>query len=156
MTTNHQRVTEFHRTFDVPVSLKPQLLDPDRQELRIELITEEFSEYLEAIEAGDLVNAAKELADILYVVYGTAVEHGFDMDKVLEAVHTSNMSKREPCDACDQSPISFRMYLNTHCEKCHNTGLYVKRNAMGKVLKGSGYAPPDIAKVLGVDRTPAV
>jgi len=36
---------------------------------------------------------AKELADLLYVVYGTAVSCGIDMEPVFREVHRSNMSK---------------------------------------------------------------
>ena len=36
---------------------------------------------------------AKELADLLYVVYGTAVSYGLDMDPVFREVHRSNLSK---------------------------------------------------------------
>ena len=36
---------------------------------------------------------AKELADLLYVVYGTAVSVGIDMEPVFREVHRSNMSK---------------------------------------------------------------
>ncbi len=33
------------------------------------------------------------MADLLYVVYGTAVSYGIDMDPVFREVHRSNMSK---------------------------------------------------------------
>src|SRR4029453_6442141 len=36
---------------------------------------------------------AKEVADLLYVVYGTAVSYGIDMAPVFREVHRSNMSK---------------------------------------------------------------
>jgi len=42
---------------------------------------------------GDTVAVAKELADLLYVVYGTAVSCGIDMEPVFREVHRSNMSK---------------------------------------------------------------
>jgi predicted HAD superfamily Cof-like phosphohydrolase len=42
---------------------------------------------------GDLAAVAKEMADLLYVVYGTAVSYGIDMDPVFREVHRSNMSK---------------------------------------------------------------
>ncbi len=41
----------------------------------------------------DLPAIAKELADVLYVVYGTAVSLGIDMEPVFKEVHRSNMSK---------------------------------------------------------------
>ena len=43
--------------------------------------------------SGNLALVAKELADLLYVVYGTAVSYGIDMEPVFREVHRSNLSK---------------------------------------------------------------
>lgn len=152
--SNYLKVKEFHRLFRVSVGEEPGFLDADRQGLRNRLIQEEFDEYLEAVEEGDLPNIAKELADLLYVVYGTAVEHGIDIDKVFEAVHMSNLSKLAKCSECEQSTLSFRAYLNIDCQNCHNTGLVPIMRQDGKVLKSDRYTPPDIEKVLGLDKAP--
>jgi len=45
------------------------------------------------MQSKDLASMAKELADLLYVVYGTAVSLGIDMEPVFKEVHRSNMSK---------------------------------------------------------------
>jgi len=71
----------------------------------------------------NVVNLAKELADLLYVVYGTAAAYGIPIDDVYREVHRSNMSKLGP----DGKPI----YRED-----------------GKVLKGPNYTPADIQKVL--------
>jgi len=47
----------------------------------------------ESLRERDTVAVAKELADLLYVVYGTAVSCGIDMEPVFREVHRSNMSK---------------------------------------------------------------
>jgi predicted HAD superfamily Cof-like phosphohydrolase len=57
------------------------------------LIQEEFAELREALGQRDIEAVAKELADLLYVVYGTAVSCGIDMAPVFQEVHRSNMSK---------------------------------------------------------------
>lgn len=56
---------------------------------------DEVEEYNAGAEKGDIENIAKELADILYAVYGTILEHGLKdkMTEVFEEVHCSNMSK---------------------------------------------------------------
>ena len=41
----------------------------------------------------DVAAVAKELADLLYVVYGTAVSCGIDLEPVFREVHRSNMTK---------------------------------------------------------------
>jgi predicted HAD superfamily Cof-like phosphohydrolase len=86
-------VEEFHRAFDILVHLSPTVVDVRTRELRIKLIQEEFEELREAITQGDLESISKEIADLLYVVYGTAVSYGIDMDPVFREVHRSNMSK---------------------------------------------------------------
>ncbi|HQV12175.1 MAG TPA: MazG nucleotide pyrophosphohydrolase domain-containing protein [Nitrospira sp.] len=86
-------VAEFHRKFDIPVGEKPAIPPDTTRQLRVRLIQEEFAELQEAMTAQDLPAVAKELADLLYVVYGTAVSYGVDMDPVFREVHRSNLSK---------------------------------------------------------------
>lgn len=116
-------VREFHYIFGVPGLESPGPLPHERYELRYALIKEELEEYLTAAAKYDVVEIADAIADLLYVVYGTAVEHGIDADKVVAEVHRSNMSKLGE----DSKPI----YRED-----------------GKVLKGPNYFKPDIAKVL--------
>src|SRR2546430_2953806 len=92
--TNEQRmVTEFHRTFDILISATPTTPDEATRSLRVRLIQEEFEELKVALGQQDLAAVAKELADLLYVVYGTAVSCGIDLEPVFREVHRSNMSK---------------------------------------------------------------
>ena len=86
-------VAEFHRKFDIPISERPSIPPDATRQLRVRLIQEEFAELQEAMTAQDLPAVAKELADLLYVVYGTAVSYGVDMDPVFREVHRSNLSK---------------------------------------------------------------
>ncbi len=86
-------VAEFHRTFDIVEHVVPTDLDERTKALRVRLIQEEFEELKEAMAQGHLPAVAKEMADLLYVVYGTAVSYGIDMDPVFQEVHRSNMSK---------------------------------------------------------------
>lgn len=86
-------VREFHREFDIHVAGSPSVPDPKTKILRERLIQEEFDELKEALKAENLPAIAKELADLLYVVYGTAVSYGIDMAPVFREVQRSNMSK---------------------------------------------------------------
>lgn len=121
--TQYEAVREWHEAFSLPVADEPQLLSAARAQLRRKLIEEELNEFLQAVEEGDLYNAAKELGDLSWVVQGTAVEMGIDLDWVVEAVFESNMSK------------------------LGDDGLPVYRED-GKVLKGPNYVEPDMAQVL--------
>jgi len=93
MADEQAMVKAFHRTFDIVANPVPTVIDERTRELRVKLIQEEFDELKEALAAEDLSSIAKEMADLLYVVYGTAVSYGIDMDPVFREVHRSNMSK---------------------------------------------------------------
>ena len=60
---------------------------------RCEFIEEEAGELRAAVLSGDTIAAADALADIAYVVYGTALHFGIDLDAVVAEVHRSNMTK---------------------------------------------------------------
>jgi predicted HAD superfamily Cof-like phosphohydrolase len=93
----------------------------DLVDLRTTLIFEEAAEVADALRTGDPLQVAQELADLVYVAYGTAVSLGIDLDAALAEVHRSNMSKLGP----DGQPIL---------------------REDGKVLKGPYYIPPDMTK----------
>ncbi|WP_447963331.1 pyrophosphohydrolase domain-containing protein [Nitrospira sp. Ecomares 2.1] len=93
MNDAQRMVQEFHKQFEIHVSPTPSIPDEPTQLLRTRLIQEEFDELQEAMQGKDLPSIAKELADLLYVVYGTAVSLGIDMEPVFQEVHRSNMSK---------------------------------------------------------------
>jgi len=117
-------VREFHELFNQPIGKRPRFVAKHAL-LRAALISEESAEVVTALSDGDIVEIAKELADVLYVVYGTAVTYGIDLDAVFTAVHAANLTKLDEYG----KPI-FR--------------------EDGKVKKSNRYKAPDIAKVLGV------
>ena len=123
--TPHDLVMEWHTTYNVPVGDKPFPLTVDRQKLRMDLIEEEWKELILAGHTGNFIEQVDALADMVYVIYGMAIEMGVNLDTVLEEVQRSNMSKL----GLDGKPI----YRED-----------------GKVLKGPNFSPPDIAKVLGL------
>jgi predicted HAD superfamily Cof-like phosphohydrolase len=93
MIDQQRMVEEFHRRFDILIQAMPAVPDEATHTLRMRLIQEESLELEEALARKDLSAVAKELADLLYVVYGTAVSCGIDMEPVFREVHRSNMSK---------------------------------------------------------------
>lgn len=126
MQTNFQKVKEFHEVMGMTIGKWPP--KDEELELRLNLISEEFDELETEFELEpdreydtEINKVAKELADILYVTYGTAVSFGIDIDKVFAEVHKSNMSKLE-----DGKPV---------------------KREDGKVLKGKNYAPPNLEQL---------
>lgn len=95
-------------------------------DLRLRLMDEELTEVFEAINHRDPVQTAHELADLLYVVFGTAVAFGVPIDEVFAAVARANLSK-----------------INTA------TGLPYEVD-QGKVKKGPDYYDPtaDITEIM--------
>lgn len=99
MSSPQALVAAFHEKFGVPNNLgEGAEVRENRLDLRQSLIVEEFVELDNEFEAwweggGDLAKIAKEAADLVYVVYGMALEFGIDLDAVLAEVHRSNMTK---------------------------------------------------------------
>lgn len=87
-------VKEFHKAFGIYIGFDgPKFPDEATCNLREELVMEEAKELVQAMKDGDIVGVADGLADLLYVVYGTAVSFGIYMPPVLAEVHRSNMTK---------------------------------------------------------------
>lgn len=142
----YRDVWEFHRFFGHSVGHKPRFLDNKRHEFRVKLIDEEFTEFKDAVITKDLVEAADALADLVYVVIGTAVEMGIPFEAVWRAVQYSNMDKRmnpkhSMTCALMQSPADAP-------ERC-NCGA-VAYTETGKTKKPEGWIEPQgaIAEIL--------
>lgn len=119
-------VGKFHTTFGMRVEKQPKMNIPEGEmDLRHRLMAEENDEYLEAVKAGDMVEVADALGDMLYILCGTILTHGMQdvMSDVFQAIQDSNMSKL----GADGKPI----YRED-----------------GKVMKGPHYFKPDIQGVL--------
>jgi predicted HAD superfamily Cof-like phosphohydrolase len=116
-------VREFHCAFGLDVATTPTQVSPRLAAQRGSLLAEEAAEVAEVSVSGPLDRLAHELADVVYVAYGTALVHGIDLDAVLAEIHRSNMTKLGPDGQ-------------------------VARRADGKVLKGEHYQPPDVSEVL--------
>lgn len=104
----------------------PENPSAEVRQLRKSLMYEELmgpGELVDSIDKGDLVGVADGLADLLYVVFGTAAAYGIDIQHIFFEVHRSNMSKLRP----DRTVI---------------------RSKDGKIQKPDTYSPPDIKPIL--------
>lgn len=122
------QLIEWHKKFEVPYKTKPDPFDDSDEEtalikLRARIMKEEISEWHDsALYNEDVDKRAKELADILYTVFGTIITEGLQdqIERVFDEVHKSNMSKL----GADGKPI---------------------KRPDGKVLKGPNYQEPDLS-----------
>lgn len=135
--SNYEKVREFHEVFGMKDPEEIVIPGDKIQRLRFALILEELKELveefgykftwdLEKVEDKDIIigNVAKEMADLLYVVYGAAANFGIPIDDVFEEVHSSNLSKLD-----DNGKPIFR--------------------DDGKIMKSHNYRPADVERVLG-------
>lgn len=88
-----------------------------------DLLREDFAAYQRAEESGDLQQIQFAICHFMVEIYGIARQQSVPINAVFREIHRSNMSKLMP----DGS---------------------VLRRADGKVMKGTLYSPPNIAKVL--------
>jgi predicted HAD superfamily Cof-like phosphohydrolase len=143
-------VREFHEAFSLPVRDKADVGTPEERVLRVRLLLEEVLEFAKAagveftthypgggriaisrighvdaevIAEPNLSAMAHELADVAYVVHGTAVQLGIPLLPVTGEIHSANIRKRGP----DGRPII---------------------DMAGKILKPAGWTPADVEGVL--------
>lgn len=116
MLTPLEMVTEFQQAMDQPLNIPWEY---EYAGFRFGLIEEEYNELTEAEELGNSAETLKELADLVYVVYGYAATFGWDLDEAVRRVHESNMSK------------------------LGDDGKQIKRSD-GKVIKGPNYKEPNL------------
>lgn len=121
-------VASFHQAFGIQNNTAPTLLSPADSTLRFNLMKEENEEYLQATNAGDMVEIADALGDQLYILCGTLLRHGLQhkIEEVFNEIQRSNMSKLD------------------------ENGKPIYRED-GKVLKSSLYFRPNIAAILERD-----
>jgi predicted HAD superfamily Cof-like phosphohydrolase len=120
--TWYDDVKDFQLGADQKVSNFPVLPSESERNLRINLLEEEFKEYMHAETIDDIVEIADALADMIYIICGTAASYGIPLDKVFDEVHKSNMKK----------------FVN---------GKATKRSD-GKILKPEGWKAPNIKQYL--------
>ena len=89
--------------------------------LYAELITEEFEEWVREFSP---VPELKELADLLYVIYGYANARGWDVEEALRRVHNNNMRRMYQPDGT------------------------IKRRADGKIEKNKDYPKVDLSDLV--------
>lgn len=123
MKTIFELIQEFHYKFNQRLSAHAHLPEEEERKLRRMLLSEEYKEYVQAEENNDLVNIAEELADMIYIIYGTACSYGIPLDEVIREIHDANMKKLGP----DGKP-SYR--------------------EDGKLLKPAGWVKADIRQLI--------
>ena len=119
-----EMVQEFYRLVGREIRFKPTVDIPHQEVTQIrQLLLEEMAELTSAMKRNNLVDIADGLGDVVYVLYGAALQYGINLDRVLVAVHQANMSKP-------------------------NSDGSILRSQGGKILRGDAYNPPAIERAL--------
>lgn len=116
-------IKEFRTTYGLPVHEKPTLLSLQEQILHSRLLDEELDELAAAEYNDDMKEIADAIGDAIYILFGRAVHMGLPINRILQEIHASNMSKLGE----DGKPI----YRED-----------------GKILKGPNFFEPRIQAIL--------
>src|SRR3977135_3653408 len=118
--TEFDDVKEWHQKMNLRTGMDYRIDTIDKVWMgRIRLITEELAELAEAIAKEDWPEFADALADLTWVVLGTAVEFDIPFNEVWNEVKRSNFTKIGGIP-----------------------------DIAGKIQKPPGFSPPDIDKIL--------
>lgn len=109
----------------LPIPAEPSIMDPQRLEWANTAMQEELTEFNGACEAGDVLEAADALIDLVYFALGRLIEMGVPATAVMDEVQRANMGKR-------RGELSKRPSSKGH-----------------DAVKPEGWTPPDHAWLLG-------
>lgn len=124
------KVAEFNReVVALPIPETPQVLGEQRLTWANAALQEELKEFNDAVDAGDVLEAADALIDLVYFALGRLVEMGVPAVAVMDEVQRANMDKR-------QGELSKRPGSMGH-----------------DAVKPTGWQAPDHAWLLGFTRT---
>lgn len=159
--SNFQKVVDWNKTFGVPVFDKPQKdifdRDPKLVKLRFDLIAEEVRELGDAIRDKNMKEVLDALCDILVVTYGAGASFGLDLDKGMDIVNNSNMSKscsseeqaKETVEWYVKHPKYSKLYDSPAYRKSDNGDYWVVYNkSTGKILKSIDWIEADFKEIL--------
>lgn len=125
MTNFVEDIKDFHKKFQLEYKGPPRRLPVELMKFRFDFMKEELEEYTLADAVDDKAGMLDALVDLLYVAFGTAHLHGFDIQKAWNRVHEANMKKVRALREDDS-----------------------KRGSTYDVVKPSGWKAPDLSDLV--------
>ena len=89
---------------------------------RAHLLVEELAELFEGMAERDIIETSDGLADLAYVVAGTAATFGLPLDALCDEVHASNMSK----DFGEHKPVKGDRYFAPDIRRVLETNMTLR------------------------------
>ena len=105
-----------------------QLDDVEKSRYLHHLVLNKSDELVASMIKGDLVGVADGIADVLYVVIGTAIAYGINIKEVFDEVHRSNLSKT---------------VWNEEQQR-----YIIEKDEFGKGLRGPDYSPANLEPIV--------
>ena len=87
--------------------------EPDKN-LYFRLVLEESDEWFRAESDAEEL---KELADLVYVIYGYAISNGWDLDEAIRRVHDNNIGRMTQPDGTIRRRVDGKIEKNPHYPK---------------------------------------
>ena len=152
-----KKIEEFNKMSNLPFNTFPTLGVFEECYKHYDLMNEENTEYIEAVNIAKhvdkekgLIAIADALTDMQYVLNGMFAYHGLShlKDRMYAEVHRSNMSKA--CDTsfeAEERAIDYRN-SNIDCSVSEVDGKWVIIKKDGKVLKGNKFFEPDLKSIV--------
>lgn len=146
-------VVEEHKPFDINIIKN----DPILIEKCMKLIREETEEIEQAIKQNDTIEVVDGIADAIYVLCGMAARMGVNLDKILNEVHSNNMTKL--CKTEDEAKLTVSWYIEFYKHKqeydspeyrlAPDKKHYIVYNkSTGKILKSVNWKPVNLKPLL--------
>jgi len=128
------------------------------EELYQTLIDEEHGELRAnfGVCSGYETEELKEMADLIYVLYGYARVKGYNLDKAVERVHQNNMGRMyqvgdcTECSGTGYTQIGCTDGMSRECPACHGVGehKWIERREDGKIMKNKDYPKVDLGDLV--------
>ena len=159
-------VEKWSNSFKLPVKTVPTHPDTSETSFAYKLIEEELNELHDNIfingtgvvdEGFDMEAVADDIGDILWTTIRFAQTHGLNLDRIIEEIYISNMSKAcTTIDQVERTMMNYRLLgIDSYYETIDNEGsliennyYIVRRKSDGKILKNVEWKEPDFSKVI--------
>jgi len=154
--TTQEKIKDWSYKFGLEVNNKITKNRPDPIDL--DLILEEVDELKEAYTNGDVIEQIDAIDDIMWVCHRYAMKLGFDVDKAMEELHKSNMSKLcYSLEEVKETKIAYMtgvhpdkpgVVIDVEHKEVYPDQYAIYNTASGKILKSINFKKPDYSKFL--------
>ena len=86
-------VEDFHKKYGIQYDGQPRPITGDQLRFRMKRLDEEYVEYIDAVNKGDLAAQVDALIDLCYIAFGTIHLMGVDGNEAWRRVQIANMAK---------------------------------------------------------------